>query len=192
MSKQHPTSRQAVLIGLAAVSLVSCAAVPPAGAVDPRSPGALVEDVRRATRMFQDVAAARAAGYAPFLGCVSGPEQGAMGLHFVNGDLVGDGVLDPARPEALMYEPKDGRLRFVGVEYIVLADAWNARNASPPAMMGQVFHYTGSPNRYGIPAFYALHVWAWKQNPHGTFADWNPTVSCDGSTEALAAQETRR
>jgi hypothetical protein len=44
--------------------------------------------------------------------------------------------------------------------------------------MGQVFHYTASPNRYGIPAFYALHVWAWKENPNGTFADWNPKVSC--------------
>jgi hypothetical protein len=44
--------------------------------------------------------------------------------------------------------------------------------------MGQHFHYVGSPNRYGLPAFYELHVWAWRDNPNGTFADWNPKVSC--------------
>lgn len=139
----------------------------------------LVDEVRRATERFKDPAAATAAGYAPFLGCVSGPQEGAMGIHYVNGDLVGDGQLDPQRPEALMYEIKDGRLRLVGVEYIVFAEAWNARNPSPPTLLGQSFHYTGSPNRYGIPAFYALHVWAWKHNPHGMFVDWNPKVSCE-------------
>jgi hypothetical protein len=37
----------------------------------------------------------------------------------------------------------------------------------------------GAPNRYGLPAFYELHVWAWKTNPSGMFADWNPRVSCE-------------
>jgi hypothetical protein len=46
--------------------------------------------------------------------------------------------------------------------------------------MGHMFHYAPGPNRYGPPAFYELHVWAWKSNPRGTFADWNPTVSCAG------------
>ena len=46
-----------------------------------------------------------------------------------------------------MYEPKNGMLHFVGVEYIVLAAAWDAGNKTPPALMGQVFHYTSSPNR---------------------------------------------
>ena len=52
--------------------------------------------------------------------------------------------------------------------------------------MGQLFHYTPSPNRYGIPAFYALHVWAWRPNPHGVFMDWNPRVSCEGQATAPA------
>jgi hypothetical protein len=43
----------------------------------------------------------------------------------------------------------------------------------------QLFHYGTSPNRYGIPAYYALHVWAWKANPQGVFMDWNPQVSCE-------------
>jgi hypothetical protein len=177
--------KHVVSIGLVALSLVSCAAIRPVGADQP-SPGSLVEQVRRATRPFHNVPAARAAGYAPFLGCVSGPQEGAMGVHFVNGDLVGDGVLDAQRPEALMYEARNGKLEFVGVEYIVLADAWNTANPAPPTLMGQSFHFTPAPNRYGIPAFYALHVWAWKPNPHGAFVDWNPNVSCEHYSEALA------
>ncbi|HET8532735.1 MAG TPA: hypothetical protein VFO08_16405 [Methylomirabilota bacterium] len=140
----------------------------------------LAQEVRRATERYQDVTAATAAGYALFLGCVSSPAGGAMGIHYVNGELVGDGRLDAARPEALMYEPKGGKLELVGVEYIVIAAAWDAANKTPPTMMGQLFHYNSSPNRYGIPAYYSLHVWAWRHNPHGVLVDWNPKVSCDG------------
>ena len=166
-----------VLIGLAAVSLVSCSS----GSMGhhsglPMRPSSRL--VRRATERYQDVAAATAAGYALFLGCVSSPQGGAMGIHYVNGDLVGDGKLDAARPEAQMYEPKGGKLELVGVEYIVVAAAWDSANQTPPTLMGQLFHHTPSPNRYGIPAFYALHVWAWRDNPHGVFVDWNPRVSC--------------
>lgn len=158
-------------------------ALPLAAESDSSSSAPLVAAVRRATEHFKDVAVATQAGYARFLGCVSGPAEGAMGVHFVNGGLVGDGVLDAARPEALMYEPKNGGgMELVGVEYIVIADDWHKANQAPPTLMGQVFHYTGSPNRYGIPAFYALHVWAWKQNRNGTFADWNPKVSCASYT----------
>ena len=45
--------------------------------------------------------------------------------------------------------------------------------------MGQLFHLFDSPNRFGLPAFYALHVWAWKENPKGAFVNWRPNVSCD-------------
>ena len=101
-----------------------------------------------------------------------------MGIHFANGALVGDAELDPAHPEALLYEPKNGTMQLVGVEYIVLADDWNAKHQTPPVLMGQLFNYSAAPNRFGIPAFYELHVWAWKNNPAGLFADWNPRVSC--------------
>jgi hypothetical protein len=140
----------------------------------------LVETVRDATRSFQDVRNAVAAGYARFLGCVSGPQEGAMGVHYVKGPLVEDGLLDASRPEALMYESRDGRLRLLGVEYIVMADAWHATHTDPPMLGGQVFHYVGKPNRYALPAFYELHVWAWRDNPAGTFADWNVRVVCTG------------
>ena len=103
-----------------------------------------------------------------------------MGVHYVNGPLVEDGQIDADRPEALMYESRNGRLRLLGVEYIVMASAWHATHTEPPTLGGQVFHYVGSPNRYALPAFYELHVWAWRDNPSGMFADWNTRVVCSG------------
>jgi hypothetical protein len=120
------------------------------------------------------------AGYASLGSCVTGPERGAMGVHFAKGDLIEDGVLDASTPELLVYEPRDGRMRLVAVEFIVLADQWNAAHAdgAPPVLMGQHFQFVGAPNRYRLPAFYELHVWAWRDNSFGTFVDWNPDVSC--------------
>ena len=142
--------------------------------------GALVRVVREATERFQDVRVAEAEGYALQFGCVSGPDAGAMGLHYVNGPLVGAGVLDAMRPQIVIYEPQpNGRLKLIGADYLVLADAWNATHAGPPQLMGQFFHLFESPNRFGLPAFYTLHVWAWKENPNGAFVNWHPNVSCE-------------
>lgn len=141
----------------------------------------LVERVREATASFRDVN--QAIGYEPFGGCVSGPEEGAMGVHFVNPAFLLDGELNVNEPEALIYELKDGRARLVGVEYIVLAAQWDSAHTEPPAppvLEGQLFHFNESPNRFRLDPFYELHVWAWRDNPNGTFADWNPRVSCDG------------
>src|SRR5258708_6264227 len=85
------------------------------------SPARLVQLVRDATKQFANVNAATAAGYQPFLGCVSGPDNGAMGNHYVNGPLVGDGILDASRPEVLLYEPSGGGLQLVGLEFVVFA-----------------------------------------------------------------------
>lgn len=135
---------------------------------------------RQATIDLRDVADAEAAGYGEFLTCVREPGVGAMGTHWVNGELVGDTVLDPRRPEAIMYETKrNGRLRIVGVEYIVFQEPWHAEHVDPPELFGHELHLVTAPNRYGLPPFYALHVWAWKHNPAGTFANWNPRVTCD-------------
>src|SRR5262245_30337167 len=144
-------------------------------------PARLVQIVREATRPFIDVNAAGPAGYSPFLGCVSGPDHGAMGIHYVNGGLVGDGELDATRPEALIYEPSGDRLRLVGVEFIVDAETWLAAHGSAPVLEGQSFQLVGTPNRFGIPApFFELHVWAWRDNPQGAFVDWNNHVTCEG------------
>jgi hypothetical protein len=142
--------------------------------------GALVKVVREATERFQDVRVAEGEGYALQFGCVSGPDAGAMGLHYVNGELVGGGVLDATRPQIVIYEPQpNGRLKLIGADYLVLADAWNATHQEPPQLMGQLFHLFESPNRFGLPAFYTLHVWAWKENPSGAFVNWHPNVSCE-------------
>ena len=143
------------------------------------APAALVQAVREATRQFLDVNNAGPAGYGPAFGCVSGPDHGAMGIHYVNGGLVGDGEIDVAHPEALIYEPVGNKRRLVGVEYIVDAATWLANNNTPPVLVGQDFQFVGAPNRFNLPPFFELHVWAWRENPQGAFVDWNNNVSCE-------------
>jgi hypothetical protein len=143
--------------------------------------GALLDVVRQSTERFKDVNVAKAEGYALQFGCVSGDDSGAMGMHFVNASLVGDGEVDPTRPEIVIYEPMpDGSLQLIGADYLVLADGWNGNpsHTAPPQLMGQLFHYFEAPNRFGLPAFYTLHVWAWKSNPTGPFVNWHSNVSC--------------
>lgn len=155
------------------------------------SPPELVQAVREATRQFLDVNAAIGAGYHPVLGCVSGPDHGAMGVHYLNGGLL-DGTVSASQPQALIYEPmQDGRMRLVGVEFIVDSTAWFAKqkqmgvtNPGPPQLYQQLFQLIPSPNRFNLDTFFELHVWAWRDNPQGSFADWNNAVTCDhqGST----------
>ena len=91
-------------------------------------------------------------------------------------------MLDKTHPEALIYEFKNGVARLVGVEFIVIADVWHVNHPpqDPPVLEGQLLQFVDSPNRFGLPAFYELHVWAWRDNPNGAFVDWNPRVSCEG------------
>lgn len=144
-----------------------------------------VEAARTATEDFTDPAAAEAAGYGlppdgPLHECIASfDDTGAMGLHYINGDLVGDAVVDPATPEALVYEPAaDGSLELVALEYVVFAEAWDAENDMAPMLFGEMFMLVEEPNRYELPSFYALHAWVWKDNPSGTFAAFNPDVTC--------------
>jgi hypothetical protein len=142
-------------------------------------PSQLVQIVRNATSQYADVRNAVAAGYGPFLGCVSGSDHGAMGIHYVNPKLL-NGTLDPTQPQALIYEPSNGQMTLVGVEFIVDAATWLKSNSGPPVLQGQTFLYVDSPNRYNVPPFFELHVWAWRSNPVGPFMDWNDNVSCAG------------
>jgi len=144
----------------------------------------LVEIVRSATQQYQNVANA-SPDYGPVSGCVSGPDHGAMGVHYVNLTLVNGATLlgnsqnlDPAKPQALIYEPQaNGEMKLVAVEYIILAGALPPNAA--PQVEGHLMQFINTPNRYGLPAFFELHVWAWKDNPLGSFVDWNNHVSCD-------------
>ena len=146
-----------------------------------QSQSALLKIIRENTERFKDVKVAEGEHYSLLFGCVSGPDYGAMGLHYVNMDFVRSGVIDPTRPQIVIYEPMpDGHLQLIGADFLVVASQWDAAHPDdgPPQLMGQAFHYFESPNRFGLPAFYTLHVWAWKKNPNGAFVNWHPDVSC--------------
>jgi hypothetical protein len=116
-----------------------------------------------------------------------------MGVHYVNTGLINgetllsNGQLDATKPQALIYEPQaNGELKLVAVEFIILAGALPA--GAGPQVEGHLMQYIdgpstarpkATPNRYGLPAFFELHVWAWKDNPQGSFVDWNNHVTCD-------------
>ncbi|MDX8538036.1 hypothetical protein RFM23_10420 [Mesorhizobium abyssinicae] len=151
--------------------LIGILTIAAASAAQAENANPLADKVRAADSRFEDVAVAKAEGYAP-IPCASGITGGAMGIHYVNAAYLKDDAVDVARPEAVMYEPvADGTLRLIAVEYITAK--------GPASLEGQLFNFNSAPNRYGLGAFYELHVWAWKQNPTGTFADMNPNVSCD-------------
>lgn len=128
---------------------------------------ALIKIVRDATDRFRDVKVAENAGYRLEFGCVSGDDFGAMGLHYVNDTLVGSGIVDATRPQIVLYESlPNGDLQLTGADYLVLAEAWDAKHpGTTPQLMGQIFHYFEAPNRFGLPAFYTLHVWGGSRIP---------------------------
>jgi hypothetical protein len=98
-----------------------------------------------------------------------------MGVHYINGALLGDPKLDLRKPELLLYEPQDGGgMKLVGVEWMVL-DTGQDR---APRIMGRRFD--GPMNHGGTaPWHYDLHVWTVRRNPRGAFAQYNPRVSCE-------------
>jgi hypothetical protein len=106
-----------------------------------------------------------------------------MGIHIVNSKRTATGKIDPAAPAALIYEPQaNGELVLVGVEFIHDAAAWTKLNPNGPAtpsVDGHLMNLVDAPNRYGLPAFYEMHVWAFEENPKGAFADWNTHVTCE-------------
>ena len=145
---------------------------------------------RAATDRYHDISLAIADGYGEFrdaagIACIEQPGVGAMGVHYVRGSLVGDTVLDPTQPEALVYEPRPyrGGYKLVALEYIVFKDAWDrvhGANAAPPQVFGQpllLSSHSFVTNGPSIP-HYELHVWLHSDNPNGMFAPWNPVIGC--------------
>src|SRR4029077_5741616 len=110
-----------------------------------------------ATAKFHQVEAATADGYGILvrdlagITCITSPGVGVMGIHYANGLALGDAVLDPAKPEALVYQPlPNGKLRLVAVEYIVFQGAWlEAGNTVAPSLFGQPLKLIPMGNRYG-------------------------------------------
>ena len=143
-----------------------------------------LSNVRDATVAYTDAAAALASGYelltdASDIACIDMPGQGGMGVHYVKGSLVQSGIIDAARPQALVYEVgSDARLHLAALEYVVFQSGWDASHNAPPRLFGETFALTPADNRFGLPAYYSLHAWIYKDNPSGTFSAWNPTVKC--------------
>jgi hypothetical protein len=136
-----------------------------------------VADVRNATAKFHDFAwttSANGGGYSVQFpaGCAA-ISTGAQGVHYLNPSLVDDQV-ELLRPELVMYEPgPNGQMNFVGVDYVVPLNL----SVTPPSLLGVDFAPLGPPLNV-----WAVHIWAWRPNPDGMFAPWNPKVSCASFT----------
>ncbi len=167
---------------LLAALLALSAIIVPALAMAAGGTGSDLATVRAGTAAFHEFSAAEDAGYGPLHTCTDEESGlGAMGQHYVRGDLVGDTVFDLSNPEVLVYEPMpNGRQRLVAVEFVVFQEPWDAISSDPPTLFGRDLALVPSPNRYGVPSFYQIHVWLWKNNPRGMFNDWNERVSCLG------------
>lgn len=163
-------------------------------------------EVRAATERFRHVEAALAEGYirdpadmcddAAMMGQPA--EMGAMGIHFFRPDLLGisappnprvDGVGTHTgfdRPAVLIYEPQaDGALELVAVENLVFKAAWEAAgNGEPPSFHGVPWDEmvddpaTALDEAHNFMPHYDRHVWLYRENPNGVFAQYNPTVTC--------------
>lgn len=147
---------------------------------EPQDPvNELLATVRAATTEYQDFDAAVADGFEQASPCVASPD-GGMGFHYARADRV-DGTVEPSEPELLLYEPQaGGDMRLLGVEFLVLADAWDASNDAAPVLAGQPFDdHRAEELRHGLPfPHYELHVWAWVENASGVFLPFNPAVVC--------------
>jgi hypothetical protein len=142
---------------------------------------AALAEVRAATARYHQVETALADGYVSTPVCAALPGgAGAMGIHYVNPMLRHDATFDPTRPELLLYEPqKNGKLRLVAVEYVITRSLWDAAHPGTiPTYLGHPFFQSFGPAAHGEPDHYELHVWLWRHNPDGVFAQWNPMVSC--------------
>lgn len=129
--------------------------------------------LRRLTAPFHNFEKAKQAGWSAQITSCLDSQLGAQGFHYGNPANI-DAEANLLEPELLLYEPqKNGRLRLVGVEYIVPLEAWTS--ADPPTLFGQEFHVNQT---FGV---WALHVWLWRYNPSGLYADWNPLVSCEAA-----------
>ncbi len=195
--------RARVPIGLTLLTLLfACsgdrpAPLAPNGAASDNSPtisasatASQIARLRQLVAPFHDFDKAVAAGWAaqitPCLVAADLPSQpgaGAMGFHYGKLAFIQDGgVVDLTQPELLLYEPeKNGKLRFVGVEYIVPFTDHPA-SAAPPTLLGQSF---AQVPEFGV---WGLHIWVGRHNPSGIFAAWNPKVSC---ANAPASQQAR-
>jgi len=142
--------------------------------------------LRQVTEKFHKFESAKEAGYSSQITpCWAHHSAGGMGYHYGNLALF-DATVDLLNPETVMYEPQaGGHMRLVGMEYIVPIVAWEAAKHDVndpndvPQLLGQKF------TKHSFLPIYKLHIWLWEQNPSGTYADWNPKVSCKNADSTV-------
>jgi hypothetical protein len=199
------------LLGLALLSSLAGPAIAGPGEPD-------LDSVRTATERFRDVKVALAEGYIadPMNVCDTADmmgrakELGAMGIHYFRPDLLGitappsprvDGNgthTDFLKPGILIYEPgADGSLQLVAVENLVFAKAWHeAGNQRPPSFHGVEYDSmkddpaTAIDEAHMFEPHYDRHVWLYRDNPNGMFAQFNPKVSCAHGNSKMAGHQT--
>jgi hypothetical protein len=186
-----PRSPYVTFLALAASTALSAGALA-AGPPVEICTGACAEELaaaRAATAQYFDEIVALNDGFVPDVACVARPGVGGMGIHYIRPDRASDASVDARFPEVLLYAPEaDGRRRLVGVEYFepVFSNGtpWFGPGAPPsvdnppPVLYGRTFVGPMPGHNPQMPWHYELHVWAWRNNPMGTFAQWNPRVSC--------------
>lgn len=132
---------------------------------------AAVQTLRRVTAVYHDLDVAVDDGFVLLHPCEARPDEGPVGTVYVHMERLLDGVIDPELPDALIYEPQsNGRPRLVGVEFALPYPMWTA--PEPPQFLGQAFQ---PEDEFGV---WALHVWVWRNNPEGMFAEANPHITC--------------
>jgi len=95
-------------------------------------------------------------------------------MYYFSPTLGSDAVIDPLKPELLLYAPTKNGVRLVAAEYFVAEAAVTER----PSVMGQAFDGPMAGHEPGMPSHYDLHTWLWQANPNGVFAQFNPNVHC--------------
>jgi hypothetical protein len=171
-----PTRRrtQLAVVAAGAAALVGTAVLTTSPTASATAYSQDLKAVRVATARFHSPEQALRAGYHATPECVASP-LGGMGVHYENPALMADPAVDAARPEILLYAPgADGELELVAVEYFRNATA----GAMAPTLYGHAFDGPMPGHHPGMGTHYDLHVWVWKDNPSGTFAQFNPDVSC--------------
>lgn len=165
---------------LAAASLAAAAALPASAATQDGFTPAQKHLLRSATQHLRTPAAAEAAGYLPSNECVALPGVGGMGYHYVNPQYATDGVIDPAKPDVLVFvNGRDGRRHLGAVEFFSPdADQDVSTDADRPSLWGRAFDGPMLGHQPGMPIHYDLHVWLYQRNPAGLLQPWNPRVGC--------------
>ena len=204
-----------IAFALAAASASALVLADPLAMTAPSEP--TLQQVRAATERFRDVNVALAEGYVrdPMNICDTADMMGkpaslgAMGIHFFRPDLLGisappnprvDGNgthTDFSKPAILIYEPQaDGSLQLVAVENLVFAKAWHeAGNERPPSFHGVEYDSmkddpaTAIDEAHMFEPHYDRHVWLYRDNPNGMFAQFNPNVGCAHHTAKMASHD---